>query len=554
MIRSDLRPSSKRMCSGPWFDMRTCLSIVLSILSLLVMQHVKCFAHDKLHMSRLGELRRAVDAAVGDEDAVILWLAEGHDLDVSGIVPAKCTLAMAEFEELHQALTDASVVDWRRGAIVFDNRLVYQGMPWSAFVREFQNLMDFGLMSMREKVRMAVYGPVTTKTHSGTWVLTGNELVGNTTYGKFVFTRMHSEFALVSWEDDLGRVRMSMLTEVVASVQRNGYRIVIAEARDLASDSVAVYIDNVPTFNPLLSAVTNGQTGVTRILLEAGANTSPDGRDWPSVIHVASRHDRARIIDILVEAGVDPDMKDAEGETALFYAVRNNGFEALRCLLDHDASYTIRNNNGKTPLDLAVSQRNPFAVTPLKLAHPFHWSIALNLCVSRATKGRDYETFAPGAGLGLEMHYRITRKAWLTTEVGYSIRTAAARSDEVWLPAFPYVDMPEFEYRHLEISPRLNWALAALGSGRAYGIVGLEHRMQMSARLTGEAEALEPIDVGDLLSSSGLAATIGIGGERFTGTGMLVGIELRRSMTMSGDYTSKGGGLNSWVLLFRVGS
>jgi hypothetical protein len=41
---------------------------------------------------------------------------------------------------------------------------------------------------------------------------------------------------------------------------------------------------------------------------------------------------------------------------------------------------------------------------------------------------------------------------------------------------------------------------------------------------------------------------------RFTTRGALLGMEIRRSVTVSGDYTVSGGGLGSWLLLFRFGS
>ena len=47
-------------------------------------------------------------------------------------------------------------------------------------------------------------------------------------------------------------------------------------------------------------------------------------------------------------------MRDANGETPLFYAVRGEKFDNCRFLIEEGADTSIQNNEGKTAYDVAV--------------------------------------------------------------------------------------------------------------------------------------------------------------------------------------------------------
>jgi uncharacterized protein len=529
--------------------------LVFAVL-LCTFQGRACFADESFPMERLGELRRAMDAAAGDEAAVRTWLAKGFDPDVTGSVVKDFALTMTEFMEMHYTLTGEAHIDWRPGDIVLSagGCLIYEGMPLLAFLREFSGRIHgpLGLLSQREIQKLSLWGPVNVRGPDELWTWDANEVAGTTRYGKFVFCAKSSDPVLLSWEVDQRIGVHSYLN--VAPFVHGGELLMVARAWDPAPETVNVEINHVYSLNPLLSAVANGRTGVANILLEAGASVIPNGPGKPSAFHVAATYDMPNMIDLLVDAGFDPDLQDGNGETALFYAVRQNNPRVLRTLIGRNAAYSTKNLKGDTPRKIASSLKHSNCLALLKWREPLLWSAAVNLFIATADEGRTYETFAPGAGLGFELHRRLSHTLWLTTEVSYSIRTAAARSDEQWLPEDQYVNMPSFEYHQLDISPRLSYAFASGWRQRVFGVAGLEYRTQMSASLVEEGGGIESIDVSDSLNSSGLAFTIGIGFNRFTDKGMLVGMELRRSMSLTGDYTSRGGGLSSWVLMFRIGS
>ena len=87
------------------------------------------------------------------------------------------------------------------------------------------------------------------------------------------------------------------------------------------------------------------------------------------------RYEAARL---LLEAGLDPNVADRDGETPLHLAVRSNALETVDALLQAGALTDARNFNAETPLDLAVAHADENARDQLTRrlldtgAHPVH--------------------------------------------------------------------------------------------------------------------------------------------------------------------------------------
>ncbi len=69
-----------------------------------------------------------------------------------------------------------------------------------------------------------------------------------------------------------------------------------------------------------------------------------------SALHIAAMEDRARIVQLLLEAGAPADTQDAEGETALMDAATNNSHNAMKVLIHAGANVSQRGQKGMTPL------------------------------------------------------------------------------------------------------------------------------------------------------------------------------------------------------------
>lgn len=63
---------------------------------------------------------------------------------------------------------------------------------------------------------------------------------------------------------------------------------------------------------------------------------------------------QVKMIETLLEAGADINLRDKNGATPLHRAVRTRCADAVQCLLDAGCDPLLRNNSGSTPFHLAV--------------------------------------------------------------------------------------------------------------------------------------------------------------------------------------------------------
>jgi len=105
-----------------------------------------------------------------------------------------------------------------------------------------------------------------------------------------------------------------------------------------------------PNPNPLSEAAAAGSKEIILYLLEKGADVNRiDDMGFAPVHNAVLKKVNSEILTLLLEHGANPDIKDPNGETPLFYAVRNRDPEKVKVLLDHGARLNVTNNKGETP-------------------------------------------------------------------------------------------------------------------------------------------------------------------------------------------------------------
>ncbi|WP_265415507.1 ankyrin repeat domain-containing protein [Wolbachia endosymbiont of Diaphorina citri] len=85
------------------------------------------------------------------------------------------------------------------------------------------------------------------------------------------------------------------------------------------------------------------------------------GESGLTLLHAASKlnHDGSILVDLLLQAGADPNIKSNEGKTPLHYAAnRNYAYPIIDLLLEGKANPNIQDNTGKTPLQIAIDNNN----------------------------------------------------------------------------------------------------------------------------------------------------------------------------------------------------
>ena len=256
------------------------------------------------------------------------------------------------------------------------------------------------------------------------------------------------------------------------------------------------------------------------------------------------------MLEELLDRGIDAEVQDDRGETAVFAAVRADQPAALDRLLRYGASWRHKNYDGQTPKSVAKKNRTRDCVGLLEYREPLHWSLAAAVSLSSSTV--DGYGWSPGLGGQFGLHIRLLRLLTLTGEVGYAIRGTEADLSDTWLVST--FGSPYYEYQHLDAACLLDFALVQRWAWRTSAIAGLGFHLQTSAIICTDSGAWEPIDVNDQLNSSGLSMILGAGLSGFLHRGVLTGVELRYMRTLGSNWTSQGGGLSSWSLLIKVGS
>jgi ankyrin repeat protein len=103
-------------------------------------------------------------------------------------------------------------------------------------------------------------------------------------------------------------------------------------------------------------AIERDDVASIRRLVGLGAKLQKDGR-WTAPLHVASRAGREKAVRALLELGADVDAREGDvvsGSTALHMACEMGFAETARALVEGGADWTARDEEGHTPLELAV--------------------------------------------------------------------------------------------------------------------------------------------------------------------------------------------------------
>ena len=113
-------------------------------------------------------------------------------------------------------------------------------------------------------------------------------------------------------------------------------------------------------------AAERGFVGITKILLDRGADVHAKTTAGETPLHLAAERNYVRVAEKLLEKEANVHVETRAGKTPLHLAAENNCKEAVLYLLDKQANPQATDHQGKTPLALAQSANHEEIVQILK--------------------------------------------------------------------------------------------------------------------------------------------------------------------------------------------
>ena len=93
------------------------------------------------------------------------------------------------------------------------------------------------------------------------------------------------------------------------------------------------------------------------LLIEYGARISQSTRGWTALHYACCLHDDAAYVKPLLDHGADVDKRTYVGKTALFFAIIRNHLRTAACLIGVGADLNVLDNEGISPLAVAIKFR-----------------------------------------------------------------------------------------------------------------------------------------------------------------------------------------------------
>ncbi|GLC50215.1 hypothetical protein PLESTB_000355100 [Pleodorina starrii] len=115
-----------------------------------------------------------------------------------------------------------------------------------------------------------------------------------------------------------------------------------------------------PEINNIRDAAKFGDEEAVEDFIAIGKDINEPDAQGRTALHYAVAYDHAVIAKMLVDEGANLEARDTMNNTPLHYACGYGRTGLARMLLNAGADKTVQNNTGKTPLDLAkLDGRNP---------------------------------------------------------------------------------------------------------------------------------------------------------------------------------------------------
>ncbi|XP_059627886.1 ankyrin repeat domain-containing protein EMB506, chloroplastic isoform X2 [Cornus florida] len=111
-------------------------------------------------------------------------------------------------------------------------------------------------------------------------------------------------------------------------------------------------------WNPLHTLALAGQIHFMDMLLENGLDIDLVDKDGLTALHKAIIGKKEAVISHLLRKGASPHVRDQDGATALHYAVQVGALQTVKLLIKYKVDVNVADNEGWAPLHVAIQSRN----------------------------------------------------------------------------------------------------------------------------------------------------------------------------------------------------
>lgn len=107
------------------------------------------------------------------------------------------------------------------------------------------------------------------------------------------------------------------------------------------------------TQNKLFLAIQHQKNDTIQSLINEAGDISRVSEGGLYVIHAAAKFNNFYAMDLVLKYGVDVNLKDVQGNTALHHAARNGNLDMVKVLVERGCSVLAKNNSNQTAYDVS---------------------------------------------------------------------------------------------------------------------------------------------------------------------------------------------------------
>lgn len=167
---------------------------------------------------------------------------------------------------------------------------------------------------------------------------------------------MDVESSLEYGVENKAMVNSTMEEEFVKEVEQ----LLSPEEKEILYRNQTPELDKISTakWNPLHTFALTGQIRFMDRLLEEGLDIDVVDKEGQTALHHAVFGKKEAVISHLLRKGANPQVRDLDGITPLHYAVQVGALQTVKMLIKYKVDVNVADNEGWTPLHVAMQSRN----------------------------------------------------------------------------------------------------------------------------------------------------------------------------------------------------